>query len=72
MFTVMLNVPNNLLKYLLEVKELNITYKSVAPFAYTTCIISGTEWEGFFSLRTPKYEIDIDKIKENQQNGKPF
>ena len=29
----------------------------LAPFAYTTCIISGTEWDGFFSLRCPEYEI---------------
>lgn len=27
----------------------------LAPFAYTTCILSGTEWENFFELRCPKY-----------------
>lgn len=26
----------------------------LAPFAYTTCIISGTEWDNFFELRCPK------------------
>jgi hypothetical protein len=27
----------------------------LAPFAYTTCILSGTEWENFFLLRCPQY-----------------
>jgi hypothetical protein len=28
----------------------------LAPFAYTTCIISGTEWDNFFEKFCPKYE----------------
>ena len=27
----------------------------LAPFAYTTCILTGTEWENFFLLRCPQY-----------------
>lgn len=27
----------------------------LAPFAWTTCIITGTEWENFFELRCPMY-----------------
>jgi hypothetical protein len=34
----------------------------LAPFAWTTCIISGTEWDNFFELRCPKYESADDKI----------
>lgn len=33
----------------------------LSPFAYTTCIISGTEWGNFFSLRCPKYEYEINE-----------
>lgn len=29
----------------------------LAPYAYTTCIISGTEWDNFFELRCPKYKM---------------
>ncbi len=31
----------------------------LAPFAYTTCILSGTQWENFFELRCPKYHLDL-------------
>ncbi len=31
----------------------------LAPFAYTTCIITGTEWENFFELRCPKYHTPV-------------
>ncbi len=31
----------------------------LAPFAYTTCIISGTEWDNFFELRCPKYHTPV-------------
>lgn len=30
----------------------------LAPFAYTTCIMSGTQWEEFINLRCPKYEFN--------------
>lgn len=40
-----------------QIHKQNIN-RLLAPFAYTTCIISGTEWDNFFSLRNPKYEID--------------
>jgi len=29
----------------------------LAPFAWTTCILTGTEWENFFELRCPRYEF---------------
>lgn len=32
------------------------------PFMYHTVLISGTEWENFFSLRNPVYEIDLDNL----------
>lgn len=31
----------------------------LALFAYTTCILSGTEWENFFELRCPKYHTPV-------------
>lgn len=31
----------------------------LAPFAYTTCILSGTEWDNFFELRCPKYHTSV-------------
>jgi hypothetical protein len=32
--------------------------RGLSEFAYTTCIISGTEWDNFFVLRCPKYEYE--------------
>lgn len=35
----------------------------LAPFAWTTCIISGTEWENFFNLRTaPEAQPEFREI----------
>ena len=34
----------------------------LAPFAYTTCIISGTEWENFFEKFCPKYSLFYEQI----------
>jgi hypothetical protein len=34
----------------------------LAPYAYTTCIISGTEFENFFELRCPKYTSDKNEV----------
>jgi len=39
----------------------------VSSYAYTTCILSGTEWSNFFELRCPKYtslNIDAKSKKE--------
>lgn len=41
----------------------------LSPFAYTTCIITGTEWENFFKLRCPKYELWIDKSVHNSKKS---
>jgi hypothetical protein len=38
----------------------------LAPYAYTTCILSGTEWDNFFELRCPKYKC----IDGNVYNSK--
>ena len=40
-----------------KIKELNYL---LAPFAYTTCIISGTDWEAFFKEFCPKYSYYED------------
>jgi hypothetical protein len=29
----------------------------LAPYAWTTCVLSGTEWDNFFELRCPKYTL---------------
>jgi hypothetical protein len=39
----------------------------LAPFAYTTCILSGTEWEHFFELRCPKYEFESKQFLSKKQ-----
>ena len=37
----------------------------LAPWAWTTCILTGTEWVNFFELRCPKYVFeDYDKNKD--------
>lgn len=41
----------------------------LAPFAYTTCILTGTEWENFFELRCPKYEFYIDAGETYKTNS---
>ena len=46
---------NNLLDFGVHKQNAN---RLLAPFAYTTCILSGTEWDNFFELRCPKYEFD--------------
>ena len=33
------------------------------PFVWTTELVSGTEWENFFELRMPCYEIDLDNLE---------
>ena len=43
---------NNLLKRGVHKQNAN---NLLVPFAYITCIISGTEWDNFFELRCPKY-----------------
>lgn len=64
-------------KYLLQqhVHKQNAN-RLLAPFAWTTCILSGTEWDNFFNLRCPKYEYDgmtflswKDLIKEISLEG---
>jgi thymidylate synthase ThyX len=49
------------------------------PFMYHTVLISGTEWENFFSLRCPQYKLgekiyrsEIDCMVANQLNGTKF
>lgn len=34
------------------------------PFMWHTVIVTATEWENFFALRTPSYEIDLDNLKK--------
>jgi len=45
----------------------------LAPFAYTTCILTGTEWENFFSLRIsesaqPEFRVIAEMLKELYDN----
>ena len=37
------------------------------PFANATCIISGTEWDNFWSLRCPKYESPDGKLHNSKK-----
>lgn len=39
----------------------------VAPFAYSTVIVSGTEWDNFFYLRCPKYELEGQVFRSKQE-----
>lgn len=39
----------------------------LAPFAYTTCVLSGTEWDNFFELRCPKYQSDCKIFKSRKE-----
>lgn len=49
-----------------KVHKANIN-RLLAPFAYTTCIISGTEWDNFFELRCPKYVSDNIVAKSQKE-----
>ena len=44
----------------------------LAPFAYTTCIISGTKWDNFFDLRCPKYEFGGIVAKSKKELYRKF
>ena len=44
----------------------------LAPFAYTTCIISGTEWDNFFELRCPQYSMFYEQIPMSFKSRKEF
>lgn len=45
-------------------EHLNVTKqlcnRLLEPFVWTTELVSGTEWENFFSLRCPKYHYDLE------------
>ena len=53
-----------------ELNRLGVTKqlcnRLLEPFVWTTELISGTEWENFFSLRCPRYEY-YDMLTGNQQ-----
>lgn len=34
------------------------------PFMWHTVLVTATEWENFFHLRAPVYEIDLDNLEE--------
>lgn len=56
---------------LLQEIECNNKAKTfLTPFAYTTCIISGTEWDNFFELRCPKYKMNINNFNEQDSTEK--
>lgn len=38
----------------------------LAPFAYTTCILSGTEWDNFFNLRCPQYDFNNPDLPDQK------
>lgn len=40
----------------------------LAPFAWTTCILSGTEWDNFFELRCPKYLDPSGKVFKSKND----
>lgn len=51
----------------LEGATKQILNRLLEPFMYHTVLVTATEWENFFALRLPIYEIDLDnldKLKE--------
>lgn len=34
------------------------------PFLWHTTLVTATEWENFFSLRMPSYELDLDNLEQ--------
>lgn len=61
---------NTLKSYYEKLIALNIHKQNanrlLSPFAYITCIISGTEWDNFFELRCPKYKFAIYNEQGNE------
>lgn len=49
--------------------SIEIANRLLAPFAYTTCIISGTEWDNFFELRCSKY---VDLLEDIYYSKKAY
>ena len=49
-----------------ELNRLGVTKqlcnRLLEPFVWTTELVSGTEWENFFELRMPSYELDLDNL----------
>ena len=44
----------------------------LAPWAYTTCIISATEYKNFFELRCPKYSLFSENMPLSFKSKKAF
>lgn len=42
------------------------------PFMYHTIIVTGTEWENFFALRCPKYDINIKGENKSFRSWKDY
>lgn len=56
---------NNLLKLSISKQHANLL---LAPFAYTTCIISGVDWNTFFERFCPNYQcIDGEYYKSKKE-----
>ena len=55
-----------------ELNRLGVTKqlcnRLLEPFVWTTELVSGTEWENFFSLRCPKYKIN-DKLFRSKKDA---
>ena len=49
-----------------ELNRLGVTKqlcnRLLEPFMWHTELITGTEWENFFELRMPSYELDLDNL----------
>ena len=61
---------NYLLKLKVHKQNANLL---LAPFAYTTCVISSTEWDEFFEVMCPKYELkNFDKNIEHCKSKKEW
>lgn len=49
--------------YIFDVTK-QLANRLLEPFMYHKVLVSGTEFENFFNLRTPIYEIDIDNLEQ--------
>lgn len=42
--------------------------RMIEPYMYHTCIVSGTEWENFFALRCPQYDLGDGVIHRSKKD----
>lgn len=65
---------DNAIKQAVELSNLDVTKqlcnRLLEPFMWHTVIVTATEWENFFALRCPQYEIGRCKENSNEREWK--